>query len=165
MAVAGLRLLSHLQNLVPWLLNQSAPALDLITCLASFTDIRDSWTRPEALETATTLLDCYLNRVTADDPNAFIKLLITLLQTRVRHRFAKSKPDAITEKGRKIAFPLPSAVATSEAEAETKIWRFRDVYIVTVFRWILLHLTVCLPPQQTIPSSNSHPTDENRNLQ
>ncbi|MCJ1250460.1 hypothetical protein MMC30_007688 [Trapelia coarctata] len=141
MAVAGLRLLSHLHHLVPGLLERSSPDLDLVTCLASFTDERDLWTRSEALEAAEALLNRYLSRFTADDRNALTKLLIGLLQTRVRPHFAKSKSNAITDQGRKSAYPQSSAVDASEAEVEIKPWKFREVYIVTVFRWILLNLT------------------------
>jgi len=151
MAVAGMRLLSHLQHLVPGFQEQSSPDLDLVICLASFTDDRDTWTRPEALEAATTLLDDYLVRFTTDDPNALTKLLTNLLQTRLRPRFAKSKTNAITEQGRKAAFPLPNAAETSGGETEVKPWKYTEVYIVTVFRWILRHLTVWVPSQWLTP--------------
>jgi len=144
LALAGLRLLSHLQQLVPSLHSESSPDLDLVSCLAFFTDARDPWTQPEALEVATTLLDSYLS-LKANEDQVASQLLTNLLQTCVRPRFAKSKSNAITEQGRKAAFPLPSAADSSEVEAEIKPWKFREVFIVTVFRWILLRLNVRFP--------------------
>lgn len=160
--MAGLRLLSHLQQLVPSLHSEASPDLDFVSCLASFTDSGDPWTRPEALEAATTLLDGYLS-LKANEDRIASQLLTNLLQTRIRPRFAKSKSYTITEQGRKAAFPLPSAADSSEREAEVKPWKFREVFIVTVFRWILLRLNVRFPLNERLPRSLPGPTKVVRN--
>lgn len=162
MAVAGLRLLSHLQHLVPSLHEGPSPDLDLVTCLASFTDDRDPWTRPEAEEAAKSLLDRHLERLTTGDPNTLTPLLTNLLQTRVKPRFAKSKANTVTEQGRKAAYPLSNAVDISEAETEIKPWKFGVVYLMTVFRWILLHLNVRLSSQQRLSTCFLHRTNVDR---
>ncbi|MCJ1439364.1 hypothetical protein MMC27_008756 [Xylographa pallens] len=135
MAVAGLRLLSHLQRLVPTL--DENPAPDIVTSLAAFTDPRDPWTRPEASETASALLVDLLRCGQTTTPKFLSKMLASLLQDIVRPRFAKTKNSAITEQGRKANYRLPDAVDFGDSEVEMKQWKFRDVPILTVFRWIL----------------------------
>ena len=141
MAVAGLRLLSHLQRLVPTL--DENPAPDIVTSLASFTDPRDPWTRPEAFETASALLVNLLRRGQTTTPKFLSKMLAILLQDMVRPSFTKTKNSAITEQGRKANYRLPSAVGFGDSEVEMKPWKFRDVHILTVFRWTLGKLDVC----------------------
>ncbi|MCJ1385354.1 hypothetical protein MMC17_008476 [Xylographa soralifera] len=135
MAVAGLRLLSHLQRLVPRLYEN--PALDVVTSLASFTDPRDPWTRPEASEAASSLLGDLLHRGSTINPKFLSKLLASLLQDRVKASFGKTNNSTITEQGRKTNYRLPGAADFSDSEVELKPWKFRDVYILTVFKWIL----------------------------
>ena len=141
MAVAGLRLLSHLQHLVPRLYEN--PSLDIVTFLASFTDPRDPWTRPEASETANALLVDLLRHGQKATPKFPSVLLASLLQDRVKPSFARIQTSTITEQGRKAKFRLPSAVDFNDSEVELKPWKFRDVYILTVFRWIMGKLDVC----------------------
>ncbi|MCJ1396759.1 hypothetical protein MMC18_009651 [Xylographa bjoerkii] len=143
MAVAGLRLLSHLTRLVPSL--YESPLQGLVTSLASFTDSRDPWTRSEASGTANALLLDVLGRASATDPMALSKLLASLLQDRVKPSFTKTKNPSITEQGRKANYRQLDVMDFSNSEVELKPWKFRDVYIMTVFRWILGKLDVCSP--------------------
>ena len=125
---------------------RSQVSLDLITCLASFTDNRDPWTRSEACEAATALLNNHLSQLTASDPQALSQILINLLQTRIKPLFSKTNTPVLTDQNRKALYPLPIPLEGSTAEVELKPWKFREVYILTVFRWILNQLDVCLFP-------------------
>ena len=135
MAVAGLRLLSHLRFRVLTLYEDSV--VDMAASLGSFTDSRDPWTRPEAFETANALLVDLLRRDQLADPKFLSKLLASLLQDRVKPSFAQTRSSAITEQGRKANYRLPSAVDVGDSEVDRKPWKFRDIHILTVFRWIL----------------------------
>ena len=76
-------------------------------------------------------------------PDHLPDLLHHLLQERVKPIFAKSKNPAITPQGRKAIDPLPTNdTMHSDLDIESKPWKYRVVYIVTVFRWILMHLNV-----------------------
>ena len=141
MAVAGLRLLTQLQRLVPSF--HDKPPLDLVMSLAAFTDERDLWTNAEASEAAAALLLDLLRHASADDPMLLSKLLASLLRDKVKPPFVESRTSAITEQGRKASYRLRDTVAFGDSELGRKPWKFRDVHIVTVFRWILGKLDVC----------------------
>ena len=141
-AVAGIRLLAHLHQIIPAL--RCPVSLDLLACLASFTDSRDPWTRLEACEAATGLLNDHLSQLAASDSQTLSPILINLLETCVKPLFSKTKTSLLTDQSRKALYPLPSPLEGSAAETELKPWKFHDVYILTVFRWILNHLDVCL---------------------
>ena len=140
MASTGLRLLTHLRG------TATEPKddydLDLITCLTSFTDLRDPWTRPESLADAKKLLAEYLQVALAGDTERLRHLLADVLEVRIKPLFSKNKSTAITQNGRKAISPLPSAVDTMDSEVENKPWKFQYVYTVTVFQWILDQLEV-----------------------
>ena len=138
MACAGLRLIHNLRRVVPVLKNDCD--LDLVTCLASFTDERDAWTRPEARREAEDLLEGCSKTASTDNTKSVGDLLTSLLQDRVKPLFAKSKSNTITQQGRKAISPLPGMVESADAETRSKPWKFQNVYIVSVFRWIFSHL-------------------------
>ena len=127
--------MSHLQKLTP--LSKDESNVKVLTCLAAFTDENDPWTCPGAQKKASVLIKDYLN--SSNQPILFSRLL----QERVRPLFARSKNPAITPQGRKAINPLPStAIANSDLDDAVKPWKYRDVYIVTVFQWVLDHLDV-----------------------
>ncbi|MCJ1461368.1 hypothetical protein MMC28_011750 [Mycoblastus sanguinarius] len=133
MNLKGLSLMSHLQKLTP--LSKDESNVKVLTCLAAFTDENDPWTCPGAQKKASVLIKDYLN--SSNQPILFSRLL----QERVRPLFARSKNPAITPQGRKAINPLPStAIANSDLDDAVKPWKYRDVYIVTVFQWVLDHL-------------------------
>lgn len=140
MAVAGIRLLTHLQGLVP-ALRDSLP-VGLVTSLASYTDARDAWTESEAANAANALLEERVRVCTAAESKFTSDLITELLQDRIKPLFMKSKNTAITAQGRKADFPLPAAIEPSASEVELKPWKFRDLYIVPVFGWVLSMLDV-----------------------
>ena len=140
MASTGLRLLTNLRRAVTTLKDDYNP--DLITCLASFTDIRDPWTRPESLAIAKRLLDECLQVDLAGDTKQLRHLLADVLEVRIKPLFSKNKSEAITQLGRKAISPLPTVVDTTDSEIENKPWKFQYIYTVTIFQWILDQLEV-----------------------
>lgn len=135
MSLSGIQLLSRLENIEP--LSEDESVVTILTCLASFTDLNDPWTYSEAKDHA-----CVLSEHYAATAN-LSTILTGLLQARVKPLFAKTKNPAITQQGRKAIDPLPSAAtAHSDLDGETKPWKYRDAYIVTVFQWGLNHLDV-----------------------
>ena len=139
MYLAGLRLLSHMENLLA--IEDDDKAVELLLCLVSFTDQRDPWTSQEAFAQANLLLDHHIDAVKAT-PKKFDTLLIRLLQEKIKPVFAKSKSREITKQGQKAISPLPGPFVPSDSEATNKPWKFRDMYIVTVFKWVLERLDV-----------------------
>lgn len=76
-------------------------------------------------------------------PENISGVLHALLHERIKPLFARSKNPAVTQQGRKAIDPLPvNATAHSDIDVEAKPWKYRDMYIVTVFRWVLKHLDV-----------------------
>ena len=135
MSLLGVLTLSRLEKIQPFSKDESIVAV--LTCLASFTDLDDRWTDPKAMEYACSLSEDY-----AASDN-LPPTLTEILQDRVKPLFAKTNLPAITRQSRKAIDPVPSAsTAHSDLEAEAKPWKYRDAYIVTVFRWVLSHLNV-----------------------
>ena len=139
MYLTGLRLLSHLPGFVAF--RDHEITLEILLCLAAFTDQRDPWTSQEASEVSNRLLDQYLKAI-EPEPKKLNGLLSRLLKENIKPLFVKSKSKEITEQGRKAVSPLPGPFVPSDLEATNKPWKFHDVYVVTVFRWVLVHLDV-----------------------
>lgn len=139
MYLAGLRLLSHIEGVLA--VENTVLTIAYPMCLASFTDQRDPWTSQEAFSEANDLLDHYFE-VLKDRPKDLNILLTRLLQEKIRPLFAKCRSKEITEQGRKAVNTLPGAFMPSDLEATKKPWKFRNVYVVTVFKWVLEHLDV-----------------------
>jgi tRNA nucleotidyltransferase (CCA-adding enzyme) len=146
MAVAGLRLLTHLHQLVPT--PNSPPSVDLVTCLVSFTRLQDPWNSPAAHESATQLLASLLPPSETALSKETLNLLTEILQTRVKPLFAKDPNSTLTEQARKAAYPLPGKLLSSEAETVAKPWKFQDVWVVTVYQWVLSRLEESLIESQ-----------------
>lgn len=135
MSLQGLSILSHLQKLAPFSSNESSIAL--YTCLASFSDDSDPWTSSKATEEARSLAEDSV--VSENIPG----VLHALLQERIKPLFARSKNPAVTQQGRKAIDPLPiNATVHSDMDVEAKPWKYRDMYIVTVYQWVLKRLDV-----------------------
>ena len=136
---AGLRLLSHLPDFAA--LRDREITIECLLCLASFTDEQDSWTDEEIFIEATQLLDRYLSAI-KPTPKRLDALLARLLQEEVKPRFATSKSKEITAEGRKAISPLSQPFLPINQEASNKPWKYRDIFIATVFRWVLTQLDV-----------------------
>ena len=136
----GTRLLLHLHRLGSQL-TAVEPSNDFVTCLTSYTDPRDPWTTLEANRDAEQILSSLFGHAGAA---VEAKILGGVLTESVKPRFTKSKNPAVTEQGRRVIHPIPQPLELSEMETSSKPWKFRDIYTVTVYRWVLTRLTVCL---------------------
>lgn len=135
MSLSGISLLCRLLKIEALAGDESM--VTILTCIASFTDPSDPWTHPNAGDHACTLSKDYMAS------ERLPTILTRLLQERVKPLFAKTKNPAITQQGRKAIDPLSSAtIAHTDLDGETKPWKYRNAYIVTVFRWTLKHLDV-----------------------
>ena len=135
MSLSGLVLLARLQKLKPP--SEDEHVVSILTCLASFTDLNDSWTCSKAKDQAHSLLEnhTFYGKLST----AFTRLL----QERIKPLFAKTNNPAITQQGQRAIDPLPSsATAHSDLDDEAKPWKYRNAYSVTVFQWVLEHLDV-----------------------
>ena len=138
MGLKGLLLLSHLRRLVPPPQDgPDGPDAAVLTCLAAFSDQNDPWNSSSAQEQASNLIKDY----TRSSRLSF--MLTIILQKRIKALFSRTGNPAITPQGRKAINPRPSHITMhTDIDAEIKPWKFRDVYIVTVFRWVLQCLDV-----------------------
>ena len=132
---ACLGLLANLLDIAP--LRDDDSTLELVQALASFTELRDPWTTDACKDLADSLLEQCIK--SSQNVQAFI---IRLLREKVKPLFAKSKNPNVTEAGRKAISPLPVPIEHSIDETALKPWKYRDVYIVTVFEWSLKYLDV-----------------------
>lgn len=135
MSLYGISLLRRLLKIEP--LAEDESVVTILTSLASFTDLSDRWTHPNAGDHAYTLSEDYV-------ASGILPTILTrLLEERIKPLFSKTKSPAITQQGRKAINPLPIATtAHSDLDGETKPWKYRNAYIVTVFQWALKHLDV-----------------------
>ena len=135
MGLKGLVVLSHLRRLIPPLQDSSGTVV--LTCLAAFSDEKDPWNSSSAQQEASSLIGDYTR-------SAHMSVVLTsILQERIKPLFSRTGNPAITPQGRKAINPRPSNIAMhTDIDAEVKPWKFRDVYIVTVFRWVLQFLDV-----------------------
>ena len=144
MGLKGLVVLSHVRRLVPTLHESSDTVL--LTCLAAFSDEKDPWNSSSAQQEASSLIEDY----TRSDHLSIV--LTSILQERIKPLFSRTGNPAITPQGRKAINPRPSNIAMhTDIDAEVKPWKFRDVYIVTVFRWVLQFLDVGVNGMITVP--------------
>ena len=134
MSLSGLLLLARLQVIKPLWEYQNVPAI--LTCLASFTDLNDIWTCSEVRGHAYSLLADYA----AFDNIS--NLLTAVLEERIKPTFAKTSNLAFLHQARKATDPSPNAAALHDINCQVKLWKYHEVYIVTVFQWVLKRLDV-----------------------
>lgn len=109
----------------------------VVTCLAAFSDENDPWNSPSAQQQASDLIEDYTRS------GRLPAMLTSILQERIKPLFSRTRNPAITPQGRKAINLRPSNIAMhTDLDAEVKPWKFRDVYIVTIFRWVLQFLDV-----------------------
>ncbi|KAL4939303.1 hypothetical protein BDV06DRAFT_214427 [Aspergillus oleicola] len=137
-------------------IHEAESAENVIMVVASFTSKADPWTTDEAYRSSNTLLKDFAEN---SESSFYWAAIETTLKTRIRPIFAKSKNTAITESGRKNFHPVPlPRFDLSVLDPETKPWKARDAYIITVFSWIISqykstdlgqlesHLPLLIPP-------------------
>ena len=110
-------------------------------CLAAFTHADDPWTSQISFAEASSLLGVYV-KMSRVEPGRFQTLLTNLLREHVKPAFVKSKNLAITAAGRKAINALPPGLEASIDESKSKPWKYGQVYLITVFEWILGQLNV-----------------------
>ena len=145
----GLIVLFNLQKLAP--LSPGEPDIAVSTCLAAFSDGNDAWNSPRTQKQASLLAEDYV------ESGHLPALLASILQNRIKPLFSQSKNPAITQQGRRAIDPIPNnETLHSDLDASSKPWKHRNVYIVTVFQWVLSHLSVRIPllyPGSTITNN------------
>ncbi|KAL8719308.1 MAG: hypothetical protein Q9225_003672 [Loekoesia sp. 1 TL-2023] len=155
MKAAGLHLLNHLRGPQPCKLETPTA---LVACLASFTNLQDSWTTQEAYDLAQSMLSNHLACI-HKDPQSFDCLVKDLLLNHVKPLFVKSRSPALTDQARKAVSPVPGPNVPSDFESANKPWKFQSPHIVTIFQWILselnsslveAHWPLIIPPLLTI---------------
>ena len=134
MGEMGLILLSNLE--ISDIPSNEGLSVDILICLSSYSDASDPWTSLEAQKQALDLLN-KLDHLPTYYTN--------VLRDRIKPLFAMSKNPAVTPQGRRAIDPLPSNyTALIDADAEIKPWKYRRIYLITVFQWILGQLNVSL---------------------
>ncbi|KAL9637364.1 MAG: hypothetical protein Q9164_002229 [Protoblastenia rupestris] len=158
----GVLCLSHLQTLIP--LSKDEDLVAIYTCLTAFSNPTDQWTCRKVFEETSRLLERLVPLLKGTE---LTDLLGQLLRERIKPAFAKSKNPKLTPQGRKAIDPFPSSVATIDDDAESKPWKYRNIHIPTVFRWILgrlefvepafleTHWPLLIPPLLTLIDDSS----------
>ena len=139
MSIVGLKFLSLLHDLFPIILRRSTP--EIIMCLASFSDLRDIWVRPDCAEIAGRSLKTFINT----DASLAMNVIADLLRTRILSAFKASRSVRITQAGHKALTPLGDSYSSHEDKAQIKSWKYEQVYIPSVLRWLLQNLDASLP--------------------
>ena len=135
MAAAGLRLVFHLQSCL--LLANVAPSLDLMVCLAAYSDAQAPWVWPGSNDIAIELLSSF--KYHHNSPKSIAQ---SLLKDRLQPLFVGSKSKTVTEQGWKSINPVPGRTNAIELEVVNKPWKYQSVHMITVFRWLLQQLDV-----------------------
>ncbi|KAL6231130.1 hypothetical protein BDW75DRAFT_233875 [Aspergillus navahoensis] len=156
--------ISRLNTLLPF--EQSECVSDVVLALASFSTDMNAWNTHEAFTASVAMLRDFAERA---EPSSFWMTVESILKSRVRPLFAKTKNPAITESGRKNFHPIPlPRFDLSILDPETKPWKMHDAYITTVFAWIIsqyktthinileAHFPLLVPPILALIDDNSH---------
>ncbi|KAL4916569.1 hypothetical protein BDW62DRAFT_211833 [Aspergillus aurantiobrunneus] len=129
----AISVISRLTALLP--ITEAECVQDVVIALTSFSSETDAWTTHEAYATSTSLLKDFTEK---SEPSSFWPIMESILKTRIRPLFAKTRNPAITESGRKNFHPIPLArFDLSYLDPETKPWKMHEVYATTVFSWII----------------------------
>ena len=140
MAAAGLRLISHLYPFLTF--TSLTSSLDLITCLASYSNPEEAWVWPGSEVIAMGLLRKATDSSSAVCQNSFNLIAHSFLKDRVQPLFTRSKNKAVTEQGRKSINAVPGRVSATEQETTDKPWKYQSVHLLTVFHWMIQQLDV-----------------------
>lgn len=146
----AISVISSLAKLLP--IEGAEPLYDVLIALTSFTSEQDEWTTHESYTTSTSLLNDF---VESSEGSHFWATVESLLKTRIRPIFAKTKNPAITESGRKNFHPIPlPRFDMSILDPETKPWKTYDVYITTVYSWIVNQYEVRVSYVEVVKTTN-----------
>lgn len=135
----AIRLLVGLDWIFP--ISEVASSQAVIVSLAAFTDERDPWVTLSSFQTAILLLKKYVEDTRQSDGSLGL-LIRAILEQKIRPLFARTKNPAITSQGRRSIRLVHGGYDPSAQDPETKPWKFRHIYIVSVFRWVLQNIDV-----------------------
>lgn len=131
-------MLRYLDRLFPIYQLDDQIKLHVIPALATFTSRIDPWTTEPAFNNVSQLLDAFKSQIYDTPDNSLAPLLGDILRTVIKPLFAKTKNTAITAAGRKNEHPIPMPrFDQSVFDEGAKPWRYRDVWAVTVLKWIV----------------------------
>ncbi|OJD26002.1 hypothetical protein ACJ73_02619 [Blastomyces percursus] len=128
-----------LLNLINPIANlEGEDAVDVIASLAAFTCRKDPWTTERAFNEASTLLQNYESCLGSERRGELTAIQEDILRKKVKPLFSKTKTSAVTAAGRKNVHPLPQPrFDPSIFNPESKPWKLRNVYMITVLSWVL----------------------------
>ncbi|KAL1961125.1 hypothetical protein VTO42DRAFT_3070 [Malbranchea cinnamomea] len=134
----GTSVLRYLDGLIPIIQLEDQVRLHAVAALASFTNQVDPWTTEQAFNHASQLLDAFKSKIYENPDGSLAPLLGDILKVIVKPLFAKTRNIAITPAGRKNVHPVPvPRFDQSVFDEDSKPWKFRDVYSVTLLTWIV----------------------------
>jgi len=132
LSFTGVNVLSYLERNAP--LSEDEDAVSVFTSLAAFSDPEDAWNCVETSKAASLLWESIK---VCKAPKSLAALLTQMLRERIKPAFTKTRDTRITDQARKAIDPLPSSSTGHADDATSKPWKYRDVYLVRVLRWIL----------------------------
>lgn len=139
-ATSGIYIISYLVKIID--ISEVDGAVRIITCLAAFTEDGDPWTTTQAFEKATVILKSHESTITGRNGNIF-QTLEYILKDTVKPLFSKTRNPAITAAGRKNLHPIPQPrFDPGLFDPETKPWKTRDIYVITLLSWIISKYSV-----------------------
>ncbi|EDN09340.1 predicted protein [Histoplasma mississippiense (nom. inval.)] len=135
----GVSVLALLDSISPISNLESDDGIDVITSIAAFTCRLDPWTTEQAFDDASTILQNYESFLRSNRrEEELTAVLENILRKKVKPLFSKTKTPAVTAAGRKNVHPIPQPrFDPSIFDPESKPWKFRYVYIITVLSWVI----------------------------
>lgn len=125
----------------------------VIEVLASYTNRNDPWTTNATCNRATSLLAICKTRLCASEDNSVANVLHYILSRGIKPSFARNQHPDITPAGRKTVYPLPQRSLDPDLfDRVYKPWKFKDIYIVPVFTWIINQYKVTPPLHDHLPT-------------
>ncbi|MCJ1358690.1 MAG: hypothetical protein MMC33_008690 [Icmadophila ericetorum] len=122
---------------------QLADSPDLLTTTFAYSSLSDPWTSPSTFKLSQDLLQQIKSALLPgpSGPEKYSHLLTSILKDAIKPLFSKSKPQTITEAGRKSAFPEAKLPPSFSEESSAKPWKYAKRYIVSVYGGVLSELS------------------------
>ncbi|PGH36008.1 hypothetical protein GX50_01178 [[Emmonsia] crescens] len=134
----GVSVLKLLNSISPINELEGDDAIEVITALAAFTCGKDPWTTERAFNEASTILQSYESFRSSKSREGLSIVLEDILRKKMKPLFSKTKTPAVTAAGRKNVHPIPQPrFDPSIFDPESKPWKFKDVYMITVLSWVI----------------------------
>lgn len=115
-------------------------ATEIISALASYTNMRDPWTTGKSCHDALAVLQDFSP---SENTQKHWDIVEQISKSKIRPIFGKTRNAAITGTGRKNLHPMPQPRFDGNIfNPEAKPWKHVDVYATTVLEWVLSLYTV-----------------------